>query len=126
MLLFFSCATTKGLNSDSSCYKVFKIKSRGSVYQIYAKKNGVVYQIITFRDSTAKLQYGERIRRGKCYAFKLKSEQELAPMVNGVKLYPMNSYEIHRDFNGTLIHINYGSTDLYYPENVKGLIYLGD
>ena len=122
--MFYSCAAIPPLNSDSTCYKVFKIKPKGCVYQIYAKKNGKVYQIITFRDSIS--VQGVRIKRGKCYAFELKSEYELAPVVNGVKLYPMNSYEIYRDFNGTLIHINNGSTDLYYPDNAKGLMYLGD
>ena len=121
-LLFFSCATTKSLNTNSSCYRVFKIKSLESVYIIYTKKDGKVYHIISERDSTEILQHGERIRRGKRYAFKLKSEEEVAPVIDGVKLYPMNAHEIYCDFDGTLIRLS----SIYYPDNVKGLIYLGD
>lgn len=124
MLFLSSCASILPCSSDLPYYKVIKIKPKGCVYQIYAKKNGEVFQIITFKDSTS--TQGVRIKKGKYYAFKLKSEYELTPVINGVKLYPINSYEIHRDFNGTLIKIDNGSADLYYPENVKGLMYLGD
>ena len=117
-LLFFSCAATKSLNTNSSRYGVFKIKSLENEYIIY----GEVYHIISERDSTETLQHGERIRRGKRYAFKLKSAEEVAAVIDGVKLYPMNAYEIYCDFDGTLIRLS----SIYYPDNVKGLIYLGD
>ena len=90
--------------------------------EVLLHKDGKVYHIISERDSTEILQHGERIRRGKRYAFKLKSEEKVAPVIDGVKLYPMNAHEIYDDFDGILIPIS----SIYYADNVKGLIYLGD
>ena len=85
--------------------------------EVLLHKDGKGYHIIS-----EILQHGERIRRGKRYAFKLKSEEKVAPVIDGVKLYPMNAHEIYDDFDGILIPIS----SIYYPDNVKGLIYLGD
>jgi len=113
----------KETNKHDSCYKVYKIKPIGNCYQIYAKRDGEYFKIISKKDTVA---VGEKIRIGKCYLFNLKSRAELAPVIDGVKILPMNYLDITYMYWGTPIKIDGDKiTDLYFADNIAGLYFTG-
>lgn len=108
---------------DSECYNVLKIKSNKDYYEIYARKDGEIFKIISRKEYISP-KNGEKVDAGKCYSFTLKSSSELSSEILGVNLLPANYMDAGYMYGDTLIKIDGGSKDLYYATNLKDLYFI--
>lgn len=117
--ILFSCSRNNYPSQNELCYNVYKIQLNNEYYEIYARRGGQHFKIISKKeDFTA----GEKIRKGKCYQFELTSREELAPTIDGVKILPVNYLDIRYMHGNTAIKIDGGKIHtLHYAKNLKGL-----
>ena len=125
VLTLLSCSTPKGIaqgQKEEPGYLIKKIKSKNSWHIIYAQKQDSLYKIVV----------------GKDYDLELKSRRENVPVINGVKLKPVNYLDVKSpayDKEGVecysydekteiCIEPKKGIYDLYYMDDLKGLCYL--
>jgi len=125
VLTLLSCSTPKGIaqgQKEEPGYLIKKIKSKNSWHIIYAQKQDSLYKIVV----------------GKYYDLELKSRRENVPVINGVKLKPVNYLDVKSpayDKEGVecysydekteiCIEPKKGIYDLYYTDDLKGLCYL--
>lgn len=99
---------------------VYKISSINNYHLIYAERQNILYKIVSEK---VKQEKCNKIRVGKHYKFQLKSMYELAPVINGVKMYSYNisCYQFDED---TAICREEGIDDLYFADNVLGLCFV--
>lgn len=123
-VLFLSCKSLKNehASKEDDLYKVFKLDSINDWYLIYALRKDTVYKIVSHKENN---QDCELIRVGSKYKLSLKSMTEVAPVINGVKMVPMNYLDISHMFDeNTAIRVDNGSYDLYFTDNIKGLCFV--
>lgn len=94
--MLFSCSSSKGLSQgkdDGSKYLIEKIKTKNSWYIIYAQKQDSLYKIVVGKEY---LPGGDcnKIVVGKSYDLELKSRRENVPVINGVRLKPVNYLDV--------------------------------
>lgn len=131
MFLDVSCSLSKNnIRQDeegTSNYLIKKIKKVNSWYIIYAQRQDQLYKIVV-REAARPSPECKKIVIGKCYNLRLKSRQENAPVVNGVKLYPMNYLDVqcycYDEETVICIEPKKGIYDLYYTDDLRGLFYI--
>ncbi|WP_114751992.1 hypothetical protein [Pleomorphovibrio marinus] len=139
-LALLSCSTPKGITQglkEEPGYLIKKIKSKNSWHIIYAQKQDSLYKIVVGKEVMA----GDgcnKIVVGKSYDFELKSRKENVPVINGVRLKPVNYLDVKTPAydKGGVECYSYdekteictepkkGIYDLYYTDDLKGLCYL--
>ncbi|MEM6524671.1 MAG: hypothetical protein AAF693_12790 [Bacteroidota bacterium] len=139
VLMIFSCSSSKGLTQDEdleSKYFIKKIKTKNSWHIIYASKQDNLYKIVVGKEAVANREC-EKIAVNKYYALALKSRRENVPVINGVKLKPINHLDVESnayDKKGIECYSYDEDTeiciepkneiyDLYYTGDLKGLCY---
>lgn len=123
IILFTSCGQFKHLKTDNSGYAVFKIDSLNNYYLIYAKQKDSTYKIVSKKE---KPLFGYRkVKIGNIYDFTLHSRTSQAPIINGVKMSPINYMDVRcfRFDKETDICKEDGIYDLYSADNLKGIYY---
>lgn len=129
-ILFVSCGKSSLMNKENdlklTSYKVYKIETINDYYLIYASKNDSLFKIVSKKDLSA--LNCSKIRLNNYYNFKLHSRRENAPVINGVKMDPVNylvinCYKYDKDTE-ICIDAKNGIFDLYYADNVKGLCFI--
>ena len=136
----FSCSTPKMIPQASeieSGYLIKKITSKNSWYIIYAQKQDSLYKIVVGKEAEYRADC-EKIAVGRYYNLNLKSRKENVPVINGVKLKPVNYLDVkshaydkegiecysYDDETEICIEPKKGIYDLYYTDDLKGLCYL--
>lgn len=118
------CSFSKAISDtpsfvDNNCYTVYKIKTKGDYYQIYARQGEEHFKIISRKEKSKR---GVKIRKGQCYNFKLRSHFEGA---NGKNILPMNYLDVEYMYGDTPIKIDGGKIrNLYYDNNINGRYYI--
>lgn len=123
-LILVSC-TAKNIHSQATksesktLYEVYAIDSINNYYLIYAKKNDTLFKIVSKKQNDLKCK---SISIGRFYPFSLKSNSSLAPIINGVKIAPLNVDCYQFDINTKICTEKHnGIYELYLPENISGL-----
>ncbi|MAL12735.1 MAG: hypothetical protein CL554_19880 [Algoriphagus sp.] len=140
VLTLLSCSTPKGIaqgQKEEPGYLIKKIKSKNSWHIIYAQKQDSLYKIVVGKEGLSR-DNCKKIVVGKYYDLELKSRRENVPVINGVKLKPVNYLDVKSpayDKEGVecysydekteiCIEPKKGIYDLYYTDDLKGLCYL--
>ena len=120
IIICTSCSSSNIAEQNKDLYRVYKISSINNYHLIYAEKQNILYKIVSEKIKGEKCN---KIRAGKHYNFILKSMYEVAPVINGVKMY---SYDItcHQFDEDTAICREKGIDDLYFADNIKGLCFV--
>lgn len=140
ILMLLSCSASKGVTQgvmEESGYLIKKIKNKNSWHIIYAQKKDSLYKIVVGKED---LLRGEcnKIVVGKFYDLELKSRRENVPVINGVRLKPVNYLDVkspaydkegiecysYDEKTEICIEPKKGIYDLYYTDDLKGLCYL--
>ena len=142
MLSMLSCSSSKGVTQEIvgySMYLVKKIKSKNSWHIIYAQKQDSLYKIVVGKEVMAH-DGCNKIVVGKSYDLELKSRKENVPVINGVRLKPVNYLDVKNSAYGKggvecyaydeeteiCTEPKKGISDLNYTDNLKGLCYLNE
>jgi hypothetical protein len=110
-----------GQNNNENNFLIKQIKSKKGWYIIYAVKNDSLYKIVS-----KKVEYQNkectRIQIGRYYNFIIQSN---IPVINGVKLLPMNYLDVKTPFYDKKsvfsIEPEKGLFDSYQAKNLWGL-----
>lgn len=128
LLTLLSCNSSKNVNQDkkeTGSYLVEEISSINNWNIIYVTKQDSIYKIVTKKEDNKNC---EKIMIGKSYKFKLNSRKKNVPEINGVKIRPINSLDIHcysyDSETDICIEPEKGVYDLYHTDNIKGLCYI--
>ncbi|WP_157370253.1 hypothetical protein [Aquiflexum balticum] len=131
LFMLLSCSGSKGLNqdrNDDSKYLIKKIRAMNSWHIIYAEKQGSLYKIVVGKADEVRGDCDEKIAVGEYYDLELKSRRDNAPVINGVKLKPMNYLDVecyaYDEETEICIEPKKGILDLYYTDDLIGLCYL--
>ena len=128
-LLLFSCGSSREItkNQMENLYRIKQIKVKNNWYIIYATQGKNLFKIISGVEGKQQDSCFE-IKVGNYYSLDLKSKRENAPVINGVKLAPVNYLDIecfmYDEETEICIEPKKGIQDLYFSENLKGLCYL--
>lgn len=102
-------------------YKIYKIDSINNYYLIYAKKENLIYKIVSKKVNGD----CEKLKINFEYNLKLQPMGIMKPNIDDPKKRPMNYLDFIdpcRKFdNDTKICLERYMTDLYFSENLKGL-----
>jgi len=129
VLLLFSCSGLNKVNQDHSdtSYLIKNIKSKNDWHIIYAVRNDSLFKIVVKKEASG-VQGGRKIIAGQYYNLVLHSRRENAPVIDGIKIRPINYLDIQcytYDKNTTIcIEPRKGILDLYHAENIKGLYFI--
>jgi len=124
LLLYISCNSSKRLieKKEELKYKVDKIEFLNNWNVIYLSRGYNKYKLISYK---AENRGCRKIKEGKKYNFILHSKKENPPVINGIKLDPVNYLDIHcyayDNETNICIEPEKGIDDLYSAENLKGL-----
>lgn len=138
VLIFLSCAISKGFTQEknnSEMYLIEAIEKQNSWNIIYATKQDTVFKIVTGGEKVK--EDCNKVIVGKYYNFKLKSRRENVPVINGIKLKPINHLDVESnayDKDGIecysydqeteiCIEPERGINDIYYTEDLVGLCF---
>lgn len=115
----FSCAQNKLVKKNAPNYFISKIDSINNYYLVYAEKGDSLYKIV----SKKSLNKCIKIETYKEYSLLLHSMSSQAPVINGVKLSPINYLDVScfRFDKNTDICKEDGIHDLYLSDNLEGL-----
>jgi hypothetical protein len=123
---FASRALTKVPKNDS-LYLIKSIDSVNNWYTIYAIKMDSTYKIVVKKEKLD-LKCKRVIMVGESYRLELHSRKNEVPVINGIKISPINSLDIecYTYDENTVICIDpkKGIYDLYHTPNIKGLCYI--
>jgi hypothetical protein len=129
-ILLQSCNSLKAKNKLPEADSLYVIKSIDSInnwYTVYVCKKDSIYKIVAKKEDHA-LKCKTKIRVGKSYQLKLHSKKVEAPVINGVKIQPVNFLDMpcYTYDEKTVICIDpkNGIYDLYYTPNIRGLCYV--
>jgi len=99
-----------------------RIEQKNDWYIIYAEKNDSNYKIVSGKSSN---KTGVKIREGKRYNLTLRSQRDIAPIINGMSIIPQNYMDIrcHTFDEKTIICIEpeNGIYELYFCKDLDGL-----
>lgn len=131
ILFVYGCSSSK-IESvkklENSNYLITKIKTINSWVIIYAEKLNSQYKIVVRKDTVSYSSCNEKIVVGNYYDLELISRRDNVPIINGIKLQPMNYLDIkcfsYDENTEICIEPENGIYDLYYTENIKGLCYI--
>jgi hypothetical protein len=120
---YHSNENIKNINAENTVnYKIYKIDSLNSYYLIYAKKEELLYKIVSKKSNKDGCL---KIKINSIYALKLRSMEIMKPKIEDPKKRPMNYLDFIepcRKFDdSTKICLERYMTDLYFVDNVKGL-----
>ncbi|WP_334126982.1 hypothetical protein [Empedobacter brevis] len=122
IFFFISCNSSKQLSENKIEYKVDKIESLNNWNIIYLSRGYNKYKLVSLKTENKECH---KIKEGKTYNFILHSRRENPPIINGIKLEPVNYLDLHcyAYDNETEICIEpeKGINDLYSAENLNGL-----
>lgn len=125
LFAIISCTNYTNIKDISKEYTIEKIDSLNSYYLIYAKKNNSLFKIVSKKDY---IRGHRKIKIGSNYKLYLQSRKSQAPVINGVKISPINIIDImcYNYDNNTEICTDEknGISDLYSTKNLKGLYYI--
>lgn len=129
--MLLSCTGSKSLaedRNDDSKYLIKKIRAKNSWHIIYAEKQDSLYKIVVGKADVIRGDCDEKIAVGKYYDLELKSRRDNVPVINGIKLKPMNYLDVecyaYDEETEICIEPKKGILDLYYTDDLKGLCYL--
>jgi hypothetical protein len=129
-MFLHSCFASKALNKMSKNDSLYLIKSIDSVnnwYIIYAIKMDSTYKIVVKKEKPD-LKCKRVIMTGESYRLELHSRKNEVPVINGIKISPINRLDIqcYTYEENTVICIDpeKGIYDLYHTPNIKGLCYI--
>lgn len=137
--MIFYCSSSNGLTQDgglNSTYLIKKIKTKNSWYIIYASRQDSIYKIVVGKEAVANTEC-EKIAVNKYYKLELKSRRENVPVINGVKLKPINHLDVksntydkegiecysYDEYTEICTEPKKGIYDLYFTDDLKGLYY---
>lgn len=130
-LFLHSCFASKALNKmpkNGSLYLIKSIDPVNNWYIIYAEKKDSVYKIVVKKEKYPSLKCKRGIVVGESYRLELHSRKNEVPVINGVKISPVNYLDIqcYTYEENTVICIDpkKGIYDLYHTPNIKGLCYI--
>lgn len=128
IVLLSSCSGTKKARkvsvSDKS-YRIKKINKKNSWYIIYAEKKDSLFKIVSYADSSTNGNC-KKIVVGGLYDFELKSKNENAPIIGGIKIAPIGytgCYEFDKETT-ICLEPERGIYDLFYTNDLKGICFL--
>jgi hypothetical protein len=99
-------------------YKIIRIDSINNVYSIYARKENLLFKILSLKNDNIDKKL-KKIKCGENYKLQLIS------LLEGDSRYPINIDGI--DFHGQTIELERDSiNDLYITKNLIGLYYKSD
>jgi hypothetical protein len=112
---------------NDSLYLIKSIDSVNNWYTIYAIKMDSTYKIVVKKEKLD-LKCKRVIMVGESYRLELHSRKNEVPVINGIKISPINSLDIecYTYDENTVICIDpkKGIYDLYHTPNIKGLCYI--
>ena len=125
-LFLYSCSgqnKISGNQSRKSLYRIKKVKSVNDWNIIYATKRDSTYKIISKKTNDRHTDC-RVIKKGQYYDLALNSRKNNPPVINGVKVNPVN-VECYRYDNSTTICIEPKRNiyDLHDTPNILGLCY---
>ena len=129
-LLLFSCSTSRKVtnNQNENLYRIEQIKVKNNWCIIYAAKGENLFKIVSGIERKERNKSCNEIKVSEYYSLDLKSKRENAPVINGVKLAPINYLDIecfkYDEETEICIEPKKGINDLYFTESLKGLCYL--
>jgi hypothetical protein len=124
--ILFSCSGNKRIPEqiDSSLYRIKKIENKKNWYIIFANRNDSTFMIVSKKNALVS-PYWEKIKIGSSYKLSLKS---IFPVINGVKMMPMNylDYEGISIDENTIVNIDpqKGIYDIYSTNDLSGLFFV--
>ncbi|MGV0923457.1 hypothetical protein [Empedobacter tilapiae] len=117
-----SCNSSKKLLENELNYKVEKIESLNNWNIIYLNRGNSKYKLVSLKKENRECN---KIKVGKTYSFILHSRGENPPVINGIKLKPINYLDIncysYDSETEICIDPEKGINDLYSAENLNGL-----
>lgn len=121
-IFIISCVGSRNALEDMNSYSIYKIDSINNYYLIYARKNDSIYKIVSKKE---KMEDCKKIKLGKKYNLELQSLKSQTPVIDGVKISPVNYLDINcfTFEDNTQICKEEGVYDLYFAENIKGLCF---
>lgn len=126
-ILFISCTSYKQQKTSKleNLYHVYKLDSINNYYLIYAKKQDTIYKVVSKKE---KLANCKMININSDYEFTLHSMRDSAPVINGIKMTPVNYMDIncYQFDENTSICKEKDIYDLYFSDNIKGLCFIND
>lgn len=131
LLLLCSCSNSRKISDKSHSDSGYLIKAIDTVNSwciIYATKNDSSYKIVVKKEDKPSLECKRVILIGEYYDLTLHSKRNEAPVINGVKLAPVNYLDIHcytyDERTNICIDPEKGIYDLYHTANIKGMCYI--
>ncbi len=121
LILTCCCKSYKGGTvKTENLYEVYKLDSINNYFLIYAKKRDSLFKIVSEKEKPSKCR---SIKVKSLYSFELQSIRDTAPVINGIKMTPINYMDIHcfQFDENTSICKEEGIYDLYFAKNIKGL-----
>lgn len=139
-VILFSCSTTKKtmtVSDNNTNYLIKKIDKNNSWYIIYAERKDTLFKIVSYAESKVDENCKKIVVGGK-YDFELKSKKENVPVINGIRLKPMNHLDVESkvfEKDGVECYVfdkktticldpKRGIYDLFYTNDLKGICYL--
>jgi len=134
----YSCTSPKSLRKQSSdMYHIEAIVSKNSWYIIYAEKQDTLYKIVSARQENEGSRC-RKIRQGGFYSFELVSHGSNIPVINGIKLAPVNYLDVKKNVKSRdgkdcyaydqeteiCTEPERGIYDLYYTSSLRGVCYI--
>lgn len=127
-VILFSSSTTKKVmtvSDNNTNYLIKKIYKKNSWYIIYAERKDTLFKIVSYAENKVD-EYCKKIIVGGKYNFELKSKNENAPRIGGIKLEPVGytgCYEFDKETT-ICLEPKRGIYDLFYTNDLKGICYL--
>ncbi|WP_417366730.1 hypothetical protein [Flavobacterium beibuense] len=120
-VLILSCGSHNKNNKSPNSAYIYKIESINDYYLIYAKRNDSLFKIVSKKESTENCL---TIKKGQSYNLNLKSLYDVAPIINGVKIYTfqIDCYAFDEQ-TSICLERNNGIHDLYFTDDIIGLCY---
>jgi len=128
-IIALSCSNIKKTTTamyKNTPYLIKEIDKKNSWYIIYAERRDTTYKIVSKVDNSIKENCKTIIAVGKRYNFKLKSNKQNAPILNGIKLDPVGYTGCYQFDAETTICLEpkQGIYDLFHTDDLKGICYL--
>lgn len=121
-ILIISCSQYKKTIYDkkSDFYRISKLDSINTYFLIYATKKDSTYKIVSNKDYAKNCN---KIKVGSSYQLHLKSLKDNAPIINGIKMTPVNYLDIKcfQFDETTQICKEDGIYDLYFTDDIRGI-----
>jgi len=130
-IILYGCAAHKKINGareGHSSYLITKIDSINSWYTIYATKKDSVYKIIVKKDGLGNPNCKKIIQVGISYQLNIFPINHQPPVINGIKVQPMNYLDIHSygydESTSIGIEPEKGIYILHHTPDIAGLCYI--